>query len=299
MMSGKKVPDFFSEWTRPHTPSFRSPGGELIDSVVSIPTLLDRAQVILSPSASSTPEPTAKIGPAHESRGRNKISSRTRTLECLADLILKILALDDELEFWAHLPALTPEGATRSDAWIVGNWSFYLASRLVLNRLLEICVSHLPFTTVRSKEQNNVHGDENSDTLETIDPQLQSYISDRGSLLHRAETTQLECVEGICERILTELNLVDNFSIPPSFASSAYNLILPCSTIASYFLMWPVHVALHGPKRSIIATEKRLWLTSVLNLIAEETGFRLARAFARTPYNLFIQLESKLPDDAI
>lgn len=67
--------------------------------------------------------------------------------------------------------------------------------------------------------------------------------------------------------------------------------------MASYFSIWPIHVALHGPKQTLIARDKRLWLASVLNLIADGTGFRLARALTEAPYDLFTQLERKIPDN--
>lgn len=176
-MFGKKVPDFFSEWTKPRFPSLSSVGGELIYSMVSISTLLERAKKILALSSKDPPNLTSEAGLVQENLGRSTNLCRTDVLERLAGLIPDILALDNELNFWAHLPALTPEQAARSDGWVVGNWNFYLASCLILNRLLEIRILHLLQPTVRPNEQDDVQRDDINNNVELVNADIQFSVS--------------------------------------------------------------------------------------------------------------------------
>lgn len=193
-------------------------------------------------------------------RGYNFVPSQ-RHIDRLVAIIRDGAALDDELTRDANLLSADMTNPNTQTSWIASNWGFFVSSRIVLKRLLESALLWLDSWTRRS---------------------YYSHPLPIPALLHRAQSTQIAMISELIRIIPSSLGLANHFPDTPVAGPSA--------PLASYFLMWPLYVALHGTKQTTSA--QRSWFRKVLRHIAYVEGLQMATALAEEPFELLDRMAS-------
>jgi hypothetical protein len=242
MLNGTRLPKFFSQWVQDGSAGFVDASFSLMISISAVPGLLERAKTLLEMSSPARQPPITELIPT------------------LVRLIHDGIALDDRLTTDAAAITVAVEDTATNVSWISSNWGFFIASRIVLKRLLENCLLNLQFLS-------------NSSSI--------PYGLPTQHLVKQTRVAQATMIEELCTLIPQSLCLSSTFPNPPTSSINA--------PLAGYFMMFPLHVALHGTKQS--TSQQTTWLKSVLRHIARREGLQLAEALVEEPFELLDRME--------